>query len=89
MWERPKEGDLRILTNLKTKAEQKHTENLLNHIFGQVQLPDQIQGCWISPQKSVQLLPSLDKVGLTKEKHATARNMQNQMLSKAYEQWEI
>ncbi len=43
MWERPKEGDLNILTNLKTKAEQKHTENLLNHIFRQVQLPGQIQ----------------------------------------------
>lgn len=49
----------------------------------------------IPPCELAQLLPSLDKsvrlrqVSLTRLKHAVARNVQDQILSKAYGQWEI
>lgn len=83
-------------SSLKTKAEKKsRLRTRQTTSSGRCSSQVRLKSAEIPPCEPAQLLPSLDKgallgqVSLTKEKHAAARNTQDQILSEAYGQQEI
>ena len=95
MWERPNEGNLRILKFKNQSRKKSRLRTCQTTSSGRCSSQVRCKSAEVPPCEPAQLLPSLDEgallgqVSLTKEKHTTARNTQDQILSEACGQREI
>lgn len=85
MWERPNEGNLRIL-KFKTSRKIQHCEPVKPHLLAGAGPRSGVRALEILPvnQPSCFLLwtrGALRQIGLTKEKHTAARNTEDQILT--------